>query len=99
MRISALTRSAMLCSALLFCGFVVPIAANAQGSLPVFNHIVVIVHENRTPDNLFGSGPDRSPCNAEDPFEPGVDIENCGYDSTGKTVYLTPRALNDGPRV
>jgi hypothetical protein len=27
-----------------------------------------------------------------------VDIENCGYDYTGKTVYLTPRALNDGQK-
>jgi len=28
----------------------------------------------------------------------GVNIENCGYDYTGKTVYLSPRALDDGPK-
>jgi phospholipase C len=84
MRISALTPSAMLISALLFCAAVVPIAANAQGSLPVFKHAVVIAQENRTPDNLFGSGPARTPCNAEDPFEPGVDIENCAMTTPAK---------------
>ncbi len=25
-----------------------------------------------------------------------MDIENCGYDYTGKTVYLSPRHLSDG---
>ena len=30
-----------------------------------FDHIVLVVQENRTPDNLFGSNPN---------FEPGVDI-------------------------
>jgi phospholipase C len=34
--------------------------------LPTFQHIIVIVQENRTPDNLFGSNTT---------FEPGVDLE------------------------
>jgi phospholipase C len=26
-------------------------------TLPHFDHIIIVVHENRTPDNLFGSNP------------------------------------------
>ena len=58
-----------------------------------FDNIIIVVQENRTPDNLFGSGPARTPCNAEDPFEEGVDIENCGYDYKGNQVYLTSTSL------
>ena len=36
----------------------VPVVAQAQ-TLPTFRHIVVILQENRTPDNLFGSAPVR----------------------------------------
>ena len=49
-----------------------------------FNHIVIVVQENRTPDNLFGSKP---------AFEPGVDIATGGINSTGATVPFTPVAL------
>ncbi|HXM20670.1 MAG TPA: hypothetical protein VN948_05340 [Terriglobales bacterium] len=35
-------------------------------TLPTFQHIIVIVQENRTPDNLFGSNIT---------FEPGVDLQ------------------------
>jgi|HubBroStandDraft_4_1064222.scaffolds.fasta_scaffold42957_2 phospholipase C len=48
-------------------------------TLPHFDHIIIVVQENRTPDNLFGSGPSGTKCGIEDPFEPGVDIENGGY--------------------
>src|SRR5579863_7855976 len=44
-----------------------------------FKHIIFVIQENRTPDNLFGSGPSSSQCGTEDPFEIGVDIENGGY--------------------
>jgi phospholipase C len=54
------------------------VLAEAQ-TLPKFQHIVLIVQENRTPDNLFGSGPSSSrSCGIGDPFEPGVDIDNGG---------------------
>ncbi len=46
-----------------------------------FNHIVIIVQENRTPDNLFGSNPY---------FEPGVDIGTSGFNLQGQTVPLGP---------
>ncbi len=35
-------------------------------SLPTFRHVIIVVQENRTPDNLFGSRPT---------FEPGVDLQ------------------------
>jgi len=56
-----------------------------------FHHIVIIVQENRTPDNLFGSNPR---------FEPGVDIARFGQTSTGETVPLLPAPLAScwGPR-
>jgi phospholipase C len=52
--------------------------ANAQAVK--FKHVVVILQENRTPDNIFGSNPH---------FEPGVDLATEGLTSTGKMVPLT----------
>jgi phospholipase C len=43
-------------------------------------HIVVIVQENRTPDNLFHG-------------LPGADIANVGINSAGETIPLTPAKL------
>jgi hypothetical protein len=40
---------------------------------------VVIVQENRTPDNLFGSAPPQALCNGQADFEPGVNIQDWGY--------------------
>jgi phospholipase C len=45
---------------------------------------VIVVQENRTPDNLFGSNP---------AFEPGVDIATEGVNSKGTTIPLAPVAL------
>ena len=44
-----------------------------------FKHIIIVVQENRTPDNLFGSNPATANCRQENPFEPGVDIVDGGY--------------------
>jgi phospholipase C len=49
---------------LLLSAFTAATFAYAQ-TLPTFQHIIVIVQENRTPDNLFGSNTT---------FEPGVDL-------------------------
>ena len=46
-----------------------------------FKHIVYIIQENRTPDNLFGSNPN---------FEPGVDIATFGMNSKGEKILLAP---------
>jgi phospholipase C len=60
-------------------------AASAEAG-PIFKHIIVVVQENRTPDNLFGSNPK---------FEPGVDIATSGPTSTGVRVKLTAEPLDD----
>ncbi len=53
--------------------------AVAQISQGTFKHIIIVVQENRTPDNLFGAAPSQARCGVEDPFENGVDIWNGGY--------------------
>ena len=49
-----------------------------------FKHVVIIVQENRTPDNVFGSNPN---------FEPGVDIAKFGMNSKGQKIDLTALPL------
>jgi hypothetical protein len=75
----------------------------------LFSHIIIIVQENRTPDNLFGSYPGLgSSCGSEnDPFETGVDIDNggpsnlagrtiCSYELVDGTNGLVNSAWNEG---
>src|SRR5579863_3871057 len=61
--------------------------ATAQIQPGTFKHIIIVVQENRTPDNLFGANPSGGNCSQENPFETGVDIEDGGiqywYDSNG----------------
>lgn len=76
--------------------FLAIIAAAQNGP---FKHIIIIVQEDRTPDNLFGAGDDLTganlastgACNQENPFETGVDIVDGGYgyvyDSNGNPHY------------
>jgi phospholipase C len=45
-------------------------------------HVIIIVQENRTPDNLFQG-------------LPGADIANSGYNSKGLKVVLMPRPLDN----
>jgi len=61
-----------------------------------FKHIIIVVQENRTPDNLFGAGAGpRSVCGSEYEFEPGVDIDNGGPNKTlGGTTCNMPLPLN-----
>ena len=54
-------------------------APAALAAAPPFKHIVIVIQENRTPDNLFGSNPS---------FEPGVDIASSGISSTGSSIPL-----------
>jgi phospholipase C len=53
-------------------------------SVQQFKHIVIIVQENRTPDNLF---------HGLDQALPGADIANSGLDSFGEDVPLLPIPL------
>jgi hypothetical protein len=57
--------AAAVISTLLLFGVV---AATAQFNTPI-QHVIVVIQENRTPDNLFGSNP---------AFENGVNITNVG---------------------
>ena len=59
-------------------------APAAVAGPPVFKHVVIVIQENRTPDNLFGSNPT---------FEPGVDISNQGVTSRGGRLALMPVPL------
>lgn len=52
--------------------------ASPQAQQGPFSHIIIVVQENRTPDNLFGAGPAMGRCNQEHPFETGVDIIDGG---------------------
>jgi phospholipase C len=56
-----------------------PVAAQTH-----FSHVIFIIQENRTPDNLFGSNPT---------FEPGVDLATSGLNTSNQTIPLTPVAL------
>ncbi len=49
---------------------------------PAITHVVIIVQENRTPDNLFHG-------------LPGADIANSGLDTNGDTIALQPIPLDD----
>ena len=70
---------------------------------PHFNHIVIIVQENRTPDNLFGDTGNNKRCGRENPFERGVDITSGGPNLASKqhgrryiTCSLPLNNLNEG---
>ncbi len=61
---------------LMLISLIVPFAV-AQIAQGTFKHIIIVVQENRTPDNLFGDAAGPSPtCGSEHDFEPGVDIDN-----------------------
>lgn len=65
-----------------------------------FKHIIIIVQENRTPDNIFGAGPaTHFGCGIEDPFTPGVDVENGGDTNVGGSDTLicnVSQPMNNG---
>jgi phospholipase C len=56
----------------------------AMAQIPQVQHVVVIVQENRTPDNLF---------HGLNLILPGADIANTGVTSTGQTVPLVQASL------
>ena len=56
------------------------LSSNANLGVTPIQHIIVIVQENRTPDNLFQ---DQNLINA------GADIQNYGINSSGKTIQLS----------
>ncbi len=70
--------------ALITLGMTLGATAAPAETTPVFKHVVIIVQENRTPDNLFGSNPG---------FEPGVDIASSGKNLSGASIALEPEPL------
>jgi phospholipase C len=55
------------------------IGGKGAAAAPPFKHIILVIQENRTPDNIFGSNPN---------FELGVDIATSGVTSKGKAIAL-----------
>ena len=72
-------RAGLLALALLFA------AGHAWAQPAPFKHIIIVIQENRTPDNLFGSNPN---------FEPGVDIGKAVRISTGGKQALAALPLD-----
>jgi phospholipase C len=66
----------------IFCAFLLStlMLICAHGQQRKFKHVVIIVQENRSVDNLFGSNPT---------FEPGVDIAATGLNSAGQQLALS----------
>jgi phospholipase C len=65
----------------------VPLAANAGAGIPKIQHVVIIVQENRSVDNLF---------HGLNKYLPDADIADSGVDSKGKKIVLTPVPLVTG---
>jgi phospholipase C len=68
---------------------------------PHFDHIVIIVQENRTPDTLFGGDPKSAStvCGNWNGFAAGVDLANGGankYVSSGCSLLAEVKNLNVG---
>jgi len=57
-----------------------PTPTSVPTSLTAIKHIVIIVQENRTPDNLFNGFP-------------GADTQNVGINSQGQTIAMQPGDL------
>jgi phospholipase C len=67
----------------LFSAFLAEVAI-AQIPQGTFKHIIIVVQENRTPDNLFGAAPaSAAKCGQEQqPIITGADIDNGGLRHT-----------------
>jgi phospholipase C len=71
---------------LLFLPLTVACPAAAAATIAQIRHVVIVIQENRTPDNLFGA------------FRadlPRADLASSGVTSTGQVVPLTPIPLGD----
>jgi phospholipase C len=68
-------------------GLVLSLGFQAEAGIPQVKHVVIVVQENRTVDNLF-HGLDR--------FLPQADVASSGVNSKGQVVTLGPLPLRDG---
>lgn len=74
----------MKISPLIFAGLLGAIASPAVAQIPQIQHVIFVIQENRTPDNLFHG------LNA---YLPGVDIANSGLNTFNQSIALTPVPL------
>ena len=80
-----LRRAALVTLAVASVGAVFLPRAAVAGATPI-KHVIIIVQENRTPDNLFHD---------IKKYLPDADIADSGLDSKGDTIRLKPIALAD----
>lgn len=76
-------------SVFILCACFVSVAGQAQ--ISNFSHVIVLIQENRTPDNLFQGlcGPQGNLC--PNPYN----LQNFGYNSKGEKVLLQQTPLGD----
>lgn len=74
---------AMLCVVAWF-GLLLGHSAYAQAGIPKIKHVVIVVQENRTVDNLF---------HGLDKYLPQADIADSGLNSKGQRITLKPAPL------
>jgi phospholipase C len=75
---------AMLLGTLLL-GVSLGFPSHAQAGIRQIKHIVIVIQENRTVDNLF---------HGLDEFLPGADVASAGMDSKGNRIVLEPVPLD-----
>jgi phospholipase C len=73
------------------------LAPVAQAQIPPnsFKHIIIIVQENRTPDNLFGYWA-TTPCTGNGGGFAGADLQNGGNSVVGGAICAVPQPMNSG---
>ena len=72
-----------------------PVAFSATQTIPpgTFKHIIIVIQENRTPDNLFGAGASGlrgCGLNSPGPFESGIDVYSVGAEHAAGTQHGRP---------
>ena len=73
------TGRAVLCAAASL-GLALGLSAQARAGIPQITHIVIVIQENRTPDNLF---------HGLNQYLPLADVANSGVGSKGQVINLT----------
>jgi len=70
-------------------------AVVCEAQISRFEHIIVVVQENRTPDNLFHALCDNNPCSTN-PDNTQYDIQIKGWLNGSGTTDPTPAKINNG---
>jgi phospholipase C len=63
-------------NASVLCALLGAVLAHAQSQpLPTFEHVIIVIQENRTPDNLFGAAKLNPPQGNLPTLGPGADLQ------------------------